>query len=147
MAYVSGSGSFHVVRATSGEKGPFTDLVPIAALGQESLVMTVHDESEAVARITFVDWAAQVGTQPSPTAGWGFPVNAIEFSRYGEWLQAPGIIFMTLAATSVGRGFDTVGHRAGMYRNRIYLDVLTSNKQVASSPAYGTPVQIVQEER
>ena len=33
-------------------------------------------------RLHFDDWSAQAGTALSPTAGYGLPVNAIEFSRY-----------------------------------------------------------------
>ncbi len=31
-------------------------------------------------------------------------------------------IWISLAATSVGRGWDSVGYRAGAYRNRIELE-------------------------
>jgi len=40
-------------------------------------------------------------------------VNAIELIRVGEEKASPAIIFVTPAATSVGRGWDSVGHRAG----------------------------------
>ena len=30
-------------------------------------------------------------------------------------------VWITLAATSVGRGWDAVGHRAGTYRNRLEI--------------------------
>jgi len=55
------------------------------------------------------------------TAGWGVPVNAIELIRVGEEKASPAIIFVTPAATSVGRGWDSVGHRAGTYVNRMPL--------------------------
>ena len=64
-----------------------------------------------------------MATQLSPTAGWGVPVNAIEFSLspYDHSPTGPASIFITLAATSVGRGWDCVGHSAGAYRNRITI--------------------------
>jgi hypothetical protein len=30
-------------------------------------------------------------------------------------------LFITLASTSVGRGFDSVGHTSGTYRNRMRI--------------------------
>ena len=70
-------------------------------------------------RVVLADWSAQADTTLSPTAGWGVPVNAIEFSLAGDAPSSPASIFVTLAATSVGRGWDCVGHRPGTYRNRI----------------------------
>jgi hypothetical protein len=60
----------------------------------------------------------------SLTAGWGVPVNAIEFSLADDGPASPASIFVTLAGTSVGRGWDCVGHNAGTYRNRISVDRL-----------------------
>ena len=31
-------------------------------------------------------------------------------------------VWLTLAGTSVGRGFDSVGHKAGTYRNRVRIE-------------------------
>ena len=68
------------------------------------------------------DWAAQADTTISPTAGWGVPVNAIEFSLVDDPASSPASIFVTLAATSVGRGWDCVAHNPGTYRNRIRIE-------------------------
>ena len=77
-------------------------------------------------RIVLADWSAQADTTLSPTAGWGVPVNAIEFSLSADAPSSPASIFVTLAATSVGRGWDCVGHRPGTYRNRIRLEPATA---------------------
>jgi hypothetical protein len=46
-------------------------------------------------------------------------MNAIEFRRLDDSLTAPVAIWITLAGTSVGRGWETVGHKAGVYRNEL----------------------------
>ncbi len=69
------------------------------------------------------DWSRQLSTTLSPTAGWGVPTNAIEFQRLDTNEDAPAAIWITLAATSVGRGWETVGHSAGTYRNRVLFRV------------------------
>ena len=84
--------------------------------------MTLYDNGHAACTIEFDDWADQAGTALSPTAGWGLPVNAIEFSRLGDPLESSAAIWLTLAATSVGRGWDSVGHTAGTYRNRMRIE-------------------------
>jgi hypothetical protein len=60
-------------------------------------------------------------TELSPTAGWGLPQNAIEFSLSDPNPASPATLFITLASTSVGRGFDSVGHTPGTYRNRMRI--------------------------
>ena len=75
------------------------------------------------------DWAAQASTQLSPTAGWGFTENAISFqlllpSEPNE--LSTGFICISLANTSTGRGFDSVGHTAGLYRNRMRVESLNT---------------------
>jgi hypothetical protein len=84
----------------------------------------LYDLGRAVFEVTLDDWSAQCGVQASPTAGWGLPVNAIEFSLDGESDRSAGGMWITLAATSVGRGWDTVGHGAGGYRNRVKVRVV-----------------------
>ena len=111
FAYVDASRAFRVVEASSGEKGPFRILAEGRLEPADPLVIALHDEDQPVARVTLQDWAAQAGTDVSPTAGWGVPVNAIEFSLNGEAPSSPASIFVTLAGTSVGRGWDCVGHR------------------------------------
>ncbi len=75
---------------------------------------------QEVCALTFRDFASQLSTALSPTAGWGVSQNAIEFA-----LDRPGgtnaTLWLTLAGTSVGRGWDSVGHAAGCYRNRITI--------------------------
>jgi hypothetical protein len=122
FAYLDGLGIFSVVEAESGEKGPYRTLAtgPLARDG--ALSITLFDEGRPRGKITLEDWARQADTSLSPTAGWGVPVNAIEFSLSGEEPGAPASIFVTLAGTSVGRGWDCVGHAAGTYRNRILIE-------------------------
>lgn len=76
------------------------------------------ENEQLLATLTLDDWTQQLSTDLSPTAGWGVPMNAIEFRRSDDSKSSPIEIFVTLAATSVGRGWETVGHRAGTYRNR-----------------------------
>jgi hypothetical protein len=123
-AYLDEHGTFHVVEATSGEKGPFKSLATGKLARGEPLTITLYDAGEPLCRITLDDFAAQASTDRSPTAGWGLPVNAIEFSRYGDATSSPIGISITLAGTSVGRGWDTVGHAAGTYRNRMRVESL-----------------------
>ena len=87
LAYRDAQGGFHVVEATNGEKGPFRALAGGWLGRSEPLAITLHDRGVAQARVVLEDWSAQAGTAPSPTAGWGVPVNAIEFpcDQCGEW--------------------------------------------------------------
>lgn len=75
----------------------------------------MFDEDRPIAEIDLADFAAQASTQPSPTAGWGVPENAIELSLQLDRPDSPAVLYLT----SVGRGWDSVGHAAGLYRNRI----------------------------
>jgi len=128
VAYVDESNLFHIVEAASGEKGPFHPLA-IGKLGrEEALTITIHDEGQPVASITLEDWSRQVNTDPSPTAGWGVPVNSIEFRRLGDAPSLPVAIWVSLAATSVGRGWDAVGHRPGIYHNKLRFRVIAPPK-------------------
>jgi hypothetical protein len=120
LAYLAGDLSFHVVRARDAEKGPFSELANGRLIRDEPLTIELRprDEKDKGCRLTFKDWAAQVSTEESPTAGWGVPQNSIQFfSRDGE-----SLIVLALAETGPGRGFDTVGHAAGTYRNRLRIE-------------------------
>lgn len=119
LAYLDADGVFHVVEARSGEKGPFRELARGPLRAGEALTITVLAGGAPVVRVTWADWSAQVGTALSPTAGWGLPVNAVELS-----LAATGVLDLrcTLAATGVGRGYQSVGHAAGAYRNRLRVE-------------------------
>ena len=119
FAYVDAKRRFLVVEASSGEKGPFTVLGEGTLPADAPLTITLVDEQNVVCTITFQDLAAQLSTALSPTAGWGVSQNAIEFGLDDAATTAN--IYLALAATSIGRGWDSVGHRAGVYRNRITI--------------------------
>ena len=127
-ACVDASGEFRIVEASTGEKGPFNVLAKGRLRRGEPLGITLHNEDVAVAKVVLEDWSAQAGTALSPTAGWGFPVNAIEFSLAGDAPNSPAVIYTTLAGTSVGRGGDSVGHGAGVYRNRMTIEILDGSR-------------------
>jgi hypothetical protein len=128
FAFLDRTGTFRVVEASSGEKGPFRPLASGRLGRDEPLAITLLDQGRPEGRITLADWAQQAGTALSPTAGWGVPVNAIEFSISGDAPAAPASIFVTLAGTSVGRGWDCVGHSAGTYRNRIRFERMNDSE-------------------
>ena len=118
---------FRVVEAETGEKGPYRLLASGRLERGEPLSITMLDQGTPAGRITLEDWTRQLDTSLSPTAGWGVPVNAIEFSLSGDAPQSSASIFVTLAGTSVGRGWDCVGHAAGTYRNRIRFERLANS--------------------
>jgi hypothetical protein len=119
LAYVDAHEVFHVIEATSGEKGPYHELAEGKLTRGQPLEITLYDEGQAIAMIAFADWSAQLSTDLSPTAGWGVCTNAIEFSLQGEGMRSGASIFVSLASTSPGRGYDSVGHAPGVYRNRM----------------------------
>ena len=123
LAYLDKTGVFRVVQAKSAEKGPFETLAESNLKKEEPLALTVYDGDNPVYRITFKDWTTQCSKQLSPTAGWGLPENAIEFSLDQED-KTKARFFITLASTSAGRGFDSVGHNTGVYRNQIRIETL-----------------------
>ena len=123
---------FVVVEANSGEKGPFRELASGPLQPHDHIRITLEDESREVGSVSFHDWAAQSSIEPSPTAGWGLPQNAIEFQRTGDSPSDSVMIWLTLAATSVGRGWDTVGHSPGMYRNRMQVNLTKSEESIRS---------------
>jgi hypothetical protein len=123
FAYLGADGIFRVVEASSAEKGPFTVLAEGPLGRDEPLVIGIRVDGRRAARLTFLDFARQASTELSPTAGWGVPQNAIEMRRMGESSLSPVRLWLTLAGTSVGRGFDSVGHAAGTYRNRVRIEI------------------------
>jgi hypothetical protein len=123
FAYLNAQQQFSVVEARSGEKGPFQPLAAGPLQRGEPLTLLLYEGDDIAASVTLDDWSTQLSTDLSPTAGWGVPMNAIEFFRLGENETDPIEIYLTLAGTSVGRGWDTVGHRAGMYRNRMRIEL------------------------
>ncbi|MEN9360346.1 MAG: hypothetical protein RL095_1881 [Verrucomicrobiota bacterium] len=122
FAYVDRHRIFHVVEAASAEKGPFRTLAEGRLSDDELLTMSLYCEGRELFTIEMADWARQASTQLSPSAGWGLPENAIEFrlKHQTAWISC------TLAGTSVGRGFQSVGHRAGSYRNRLRLRIVNA---------------------
>jgi hypothetical protein len=128
QAYLDDSNQLRVVEATSGEKGPYHQLAKGRLDRGDPLTIFLLDEGREVAWITLRDWSQQVSTDLSPTAGWRLPVNAIEFQLSGDDATSPAWIYISLAATGVGRGWDTVGHRAGVYRNTIEFGVTPPNE-------------------
>ena len=116
--------TFHVVEARSAEKGPFRSLASGKLKRGEPLGITLHDRGKPVARVTLDDWSAQVSTELSPTAGYGVPQNAITFMLSGASPTSPAFISLELAGTGIGRGYDSVGHAPGVYRNRVCIESL-----------------------
>lgn len=134
FAYLDADEMFHVVEATSGEKGPFRTLASGPLKRGEPIWLTFIDTGVPVMRVGLLDWASQLDTQLSPTAGWGVPVNAIEFSLEGDSPTSPAAMYVTLAATSVGRGWDSVGHAPGTYRNRVVVERIEGAATRPASP-------------
>lgn len=121
-AYLDAADTFHVVEAWSAEKGPFRDLASGPLLRHEPLAIELRDNDHELLRLTWDDFAAQADVSPSPTAGWGLSCNSVVFTLDPGTLSTM-VIFVSLSSTSMGRGFDTVGHAAGTYRNRMRVEV------------------------
>ena len=119
FAYLDGNDGFHVVQATTRGRGPYTELAAGKLKRGEPLTVTLYDAGKAAVTVRLDDWSAQASTALSPTAGDGLPVNAIELVRGGDADTAPVLLTFSLAATSLGRGTASVGHAAGVYRNRV----------------------------
>lgn len=125
LAYRDAYGTFRVVQASSAEKGPFTTLAQGPLARGEPLRVQLVELAEPSPRelvtIVFHDWSLQLSTELSPTAGWGLPQNALEFGLIASEPSSDAYLDLTLAGTSVGRGWDSVGHLAGTYVNRVEL--------------------------
>jgi len=121
LAYLDSNGIFKVVEADNSEKGPFKILAEGDLQANDELRVVLKSSEEDIFSITLHDWASQCSTNLSPTAGWGLPENAIEFSL-NQYDNTIAHVFITLAGTSVGRGWDSVGHCEGVYRNRLSID-------------------------
>jgi hypothetical protein len=119
FAYVDAHETFHVAQASQRQRGPFTELAAGRLRRGDALAVTIYDGDKAMFVVTLADWAAQVSTELSPAAGDGLPMNVIELVRGGEPETAPVLISFALAATTIGRGTQSVGHAAGVYRDRI----------------------------
>ena len=123
FAYVDAQGTFHVVQASQRQVGPFTEIAAAPMGRRDPLVLTIYDGGKAAFSVTLQDWAAQASTQLSPTAGWGVPVNAIELVSGTQAGISRALVSVSLAATSIGRGTQTVGHAPGVYRDRITVSL------------------------
>jgi hypothetical protein len=124
FAYVDAAHRFHVVQAADAEKGPFASLAEGAFLRDETLgidLVELDPPESAIARLELSDFENQLSTALSPTAGYGVPVNAIQFGLESTEASSPAHLIFTLAATGVGRGWDSVAHAAGTYTNRMTL--------------------------
>lgn len=121
LAYLDGQDLFHVVQAHQNDKGPFHPLACGRLERQGPLRITLYEGKRAACELEFDDWACQAGQALSPCAGHGLPVNAIEFSRFHADPLSSCNLVLSLAATSVGRGRNTVGHTPGTYRNRMRI--------------------------
>ena len=150
LAYLGEDLAFHVVRARDAEKGPFAEVATGHLTRDEALTIEIRprgdkeDEKEETpkpkgkgkskgkdkkdqdpdrdrgCRLVFKDWSAQLSTEPSPTAGSGLPQNSIQFfARDNE-----SLVVLALAETGPGRGYDSVGHAAGTYRNRLRVEAI-----------------------
>ncbi|MEA2750184.1 MAG: hypothetical protein QOI41_4327, partial [Myxococcales bacterium] len=124
LAYLGNDLAFHVARAHDAEKGPFTDLASGRLTRDEALVLEIRPkdpkegDKDRGCRLVFKDWSSQLSTEASPTAGWGLPQNSIQFSAHDN----ESVVILALAETGPGRGYDSVGHAAGTYRNRLRVE-------------------------
>lgn len=116
--------ALHLAQARRREKGPFELLASGPLPPDGTVAIVLYDADAPRFRLELLDFARQASTEPSPSAGWGVPQNSIEFRTLGVRPEDPAAIWISLAATSVGRGFDSVGYAAGRYRNRIRVTAL-----------------------
>lgn len=119
--WLDGAGQLHLSRGARDEKGPFTELAQ-QPLRDGRLSLALVAANGAACKLSFETWAAQASVAPAPTAGWGLPQNSVEFleSLPNDVTQ----LSLSLAATSVGAGWDSVGHSPGVYRNVIRVEPL-----------------------
>jgi hypothetical protein len=120
LAYRAGD-ELRVAEASWNDKGPFHTLASGPLPAGAPLGITLYEGERPACELIFSDWPCQAGLALSPTAGYGLPVNAIEFSRYRASSVGCCNVSLSLAATSVGRGRDSVGHAPGTYRNRLLI--------------------------
>jgi hypothetical protein len=126
FAYLDAAHELHVVEAESGEKGPFNELARGPLPAGATLGITLFDEQQPIAEIELADFASQASTQLSPTAGWGRAGKCDRVLAEQQPSRRDGPSVHHACCTSVGRGFDSVGHRPGLYRNRIDVRRITA---------------------
>lgn len=121
FAWLGDDGLLHTSLAAAQEKGPFVERAAVR-LQNDTLTVVLSDAEGPACRLSFETWAKQASVAPSPTAGWRVAQNAVEL------LQSPdataSAVALSLAATSIGNGWDTVGHAPGTYRNIVRLEPL-----------------------
>lgn len=117
---LTANGDFVVWRGTSAEKGPFIELGRQSLPRGAPLTMTLFDGNTPQCSVTWLDFSAQADVTLSPTAGEGVPVNVVQFGKRAD--ESRVVVILSLAATGIGEGFDTVIHAAGVYRNRIVIE-------------------------
>jgi hypothetical protein len=121
FAWLGAGPVLHLSRGTKNEKGPFLEL-ETHPLASGALVLDLGDVAGPACRLVFETWAAQASVEESPTAGWGVAQNAVAFFQSSS--SGVAEVVVSLAATSIGRGWDSVGHAAGTYRNVLTVEPL-----------------------
>ena len=121
LACRKADGKLHVLEADSGEKGPFRSLAEMEMATTDPLVITLYDRGHRWSRFGLMISPRKRPPRYRRRPVGGSPVNAIEFALSHEDPASSANVWITLAGTSVGRGWDCVGHRAGTYRNRIEI--------------------------
>ena len=117
------SGDFAILRATNAEKGPFRELARGPLPRGAPLSVTFFDGVTPQCRLTWLDYSAQADVTLSPAAGEGVPVNVVQFGRPASD-ESRVVVMVSLAATGIGEGLDTVVHAQGVYRNRVLVEQL-----------------------
>lgn len=150
FAYLGADLAFHVVRVRrDGDSiqgpddaeasadarhysGPHIEMAHGSLGRDEPLSIEIHrkDGAPGGCKLTFADWSSQASTEPSPTFKAEIPQNSIQLLSKGK----ESTIALTLAASGAGRGFRSVGHAEGTYRNRIRVDT-TMTSTAPRSPA------------
>ena len=120
FAYRTADGRFVVAEGKSAEKGPFRTLSSAQLGAADALTVTLLDGGRPQCALTFLDFARQADTTPSPTAGEDVPVNVVQFGRSAA---TPDVawVHLSLAETGIGSGMDAVAHAPGVYVNRVLV--------------------------
>ena len=100
--------------------GPYTRLASGSLSHGVPFILTVAIAASALFRVELRDWSSEAWLALSPTVGWGLPMNAIELWPAGLGCNVP----VTVAGSSVGQRYDSVGHRKGTYRGRMVVEIL-----------------------
>lgn len=116
--------AFVVWRGSNAEKGPFVELGRGPLRRGAPLTVTVLDEEQPQCSLTWLDFTAQADVTLSPTAGEGVPVNVVQFGKPAND-ESKVLLILSLAATGIGAGLETVWHAEGVYRNRVEVRALS----------------------